>query len=257
MSELKIIDTTAENILQYGICGYKNLNKPGLIEKINWIKARTKEGLKIKTLWSEKDGTQGMIEYIPGEYCWRPVKAQGYMFIHCVFVGFRKTYKGKGYATSILNECLQDAEKQGMKGVTAVTRKGSFMVGKAFFEKNGFYIVDQAPPDFDLVVKKFNPSAPDPEFIHNWDNRSKKFADGLYIFRADQCLYTVKNVNEICVTAKNNYQINPIVVTLKDYKEAQQAPNPFGTFSILYKGEVIAHHPISNRRFMNIMDKFV
>ncbi len=257
MSELKIIDTTTENILQFGICGYKNQNTPGLLEKVNWVKERTKEGLKIKTLWSEKDGTQGMIEYIPGEYCWRPVKATGYMFIHCVFVGFRKKYKGKGHATSLLHECIRDAEKQGMAGVAAVTRKGSFMVGKTFFEKNGFFVADQAPPDFDLVVKKFDLSTPNPAFIRNWNGDQNVFKDGLYIIKADQCPYTVKNVDEICISAKEKYHINPILITLKNHTDAQKAPNPFGTFSILFRGEVIAYHPISNRRFMNIMDKLV
>jgi len=27
-----------------------------------------------------------MIEYIPGKYAHRPVDAEGYMFIHCIFV---------------------------------------------------------------------------------------------------------------------------------------------------------------------------
>jgi hypothetical protein len=34
-----------------------------------WVKERFKEGLIIKTLYSVEDGAQGMIEFIPGEYC--------------------------------------------------------------------------------------------------------------------------------------------------------------------------------------------
>jgi len=72
MEKISIIDTNADNMLKYGICGRKNIKRAGYPEKVDWLKDRFKEGLKIKTLYSEKNGTQGMIEYIPGEYCWRP-----------------------------------------------------------------------------------------------------------------------------------------------------------------------------------------
>jgi hypothetical protein len=128
------------------------------------------------------------------------------------------------------------------------------MSGKAFFEKNGFHVIDQAPPDFDLVVKKFDDQVPDPKFIRNWEKPAFRFEKGLFIIKADQCPYTVKNVKEICDTASARYGIKPEVIILQDHREAQTAPNPFGTFSIVFNNRVIAHHPISNKRFMNIMD---
>ena len=91
--KIHIIDTTSDNIHDYGVCGYKSMKRPGYPEKVAWLEDRFKEGLKIKTLYSEEDGTQGMIEYLPGECCWRPVEADGYLFIHCLFVGFKKKYK--------------------------------------------------------------------------------------------------------------------------------------------------------------------
>ncbi len=83
---------------------------------MQWLQNRFSEGLKIKTLYSEKDGVQGMIEYIPGMYCWRPVNAKDFMFIHCIFVGFKKIYKNKGYASQLISECEKDAKKQKLKG---------------------------------------------------------------------------------------------------------------------------------------------
>jgi len=82
MKPLSILDTSPDTIARYGVCGYKNSKTPGFNEKISWLKKRSKEGLKIKILYSGEHGAQGMIEYIPGEYCWRPVDANGYMFIH-------------------------------------------------------------------------------------------------------------------------------------------------------------------------------
>ncbi|MCK4802457.1 YoaP domain-containing protein, partial [bacterium] len=40
-------------------------------------------------------------------------------------------------------------------------------------------------------------------------------------------------------------------------QEAQNSPCPFGTFCIVYNGKVIAHHPVSNTRFVNIMNKIL
>jgi hypothetical protein len=257
MGEIEIIDTNSENILDFGVCGYKDIKRAGYPEKIEWLKERYKEGLKIKILKSKKDGTQGMIEYIPGEYCWRPIEAKGYMFIHCLFVGFKRVYKGKGYASLLLNECINDARKKNMFGVTTLTRSGPFMASKDIFIKNGFEIVDTAKPDFELLVKKFNNNSPNTKFKLNWEKRLEQFKKGLIIIRADQCPYTVKNVNEISETAKKTFNINPKIIDLKNYKEAQNSPCPFGTFCIIYNGKVIAYHPISKTRFSNIMNKIL
>ena len=142
-----IVDTNMNNVLKYGLCGYKDIKRAGYPEKIEWLKDRFQEGMKIKTLYSDEDGTQGMIEYLPGEYCWRPVEANGYMFIHCIFSGFKSFYKGKGYGSLLVDECLKDARNGNLHGVAVVTRKGPFMAGKELFVKKGFEVVENAPPD--------------------------------------------------------------------------------------------------------------
>jgi len=255
MEGINIIDTNADNILEYGVCGYKDIKRPGYPEKIEWLKDRYQEGLKIKIVYSDRDSTQGMIEYIPGEYCWRPVEASGYMFIHCIFVGFKRAYKGKGYASLLVDECLKDAQNENMCGVAVVTRKGAFMAGKELFLKNGFEVVDKAPSDFELLVRKLRKNAPTPYFREHVGKKQHQFNEGITIIRADQCPYTVKNVHEIYETAEKKYHIIPDIITLQSYREAQNSPCPFGTFCILYHGNIIAEHPISNTRFMNIMNK--
>ena len=257
MERIKIIDTNADNILEYGVCGYKSIKRAGYPEKIEWLKKRFPEGMKMKTLYSDKDGTQGMIEYIPGEYCWRPVQASGYMFIHCIFVGFKRAYKGKGYGSLLVDECLEDAKKESMQGVAVLTRKGAFMAGKELFVKKGFEVVDTAPPDFELLVKKFNKNSPTPKLKGNWEKRLSQYGQGLIIIRADQCPYSVKNVKEIKETAEKIYGLKPSIIELKNCQEAQNSPCPFGTFCIVYNGKVIAHHPVSNTRFVNIMNKIL
>ncbi len=255
MEGIKIIDTNSENILKLGVCGYKNIKTPGFPEKVEWLKKRFTEGLKIKTLYSNKDKNQGMIEYIPGEYCWRPVDAAGYMFIHCIFAGFKKIYKNKGYGSMLLSECFKDAKSENMYGVAVVTRKGPFMVGNEFFLKHSFEIVDKAPPDFELLVKKIKKDAPTPKFKTGMEKNLSSYDKGLTIIRADQCPYSVKNVKTIVETAEKELGIKVNLVNLKNCKEAQDTPRGFGTFCIIFDGEVIADHPISNTRFINIMNK--
>lgn len=257
MNEFKIIQTTDINVLEHGLCGYKSLKRPGFPEKVKWLKDRLNEGLVIKSLYSEEKGTQGMIEYIPGEYCWRPVSAKRYMFIHCLFVGFKKEYKNKGNASRILDECEKDAKESNKEGVAIVTRKGSLMIDKDIFLKRGYKVVGKAGSDFELMVKKFNPVAKDPSFINNEETLSNKYAKGLTIIRADQCPYTVKNVNEIKEAAINKFGIKPNVITLENYKEAQKSPCMFGIFCIIYVGSIISEHPISSTRFVNIMNNIL
>ncbi len=250
-----IFDTNLDNILDYGICGYKNLKHEGLRRKIEWLKDRFPEGMKVKTLYSDEDGTQGMIEYIPGEYSWRPVEASGYMFIHCIFVGFKRDYKGKGYGSWLVDECLKDAAKGNMSGVAVVAREGPFMAGKELFVKNGFEVVDKAPSDFELLVRRFNQKAPVPKFRGDWQKRLSQYSEGLTIFQSDQCPYLAKCVPEISETAEKVYGIKPKIVDLRSCRDAQNSPCPFGVFGIIYQGKIIAEHMISSKKFANIMRK--
>jgi GNAT superfamily N-acetyltransferase len=255
LDEIEIVAVNAENILDFGVCGYKNVKREGYLEKVNWLKDRFAEGLKLKILNSSSDGTQGMIEYVPGQYCWRPVEAHGYMFIHCIFSGFKRAYKGKGYGSRLLREAIKDAQTDHMHGVAVVARKGPFMAGKELFIKHGFQVVDKFPPDFELLVKKFDKNADSPRFKKDIQKRVTSYGEGLTILRADQCPYTVKNVREIIESAEKIYGLRPRVVNISSFKEAQNSPCAFGTFCIIYNGDIITHHPISNTRFKNIMNK--
>ena len=75
MEDFKIIDGNLENIKQFSLCGYKNENRDGYKEKLEWVKQNFSLGLKIKFLYSEKNGTQGMVEYMPSENSFRATNA--------------------------------------------------------------------------------------------------------------------------------------------------------------------------------------
>jgi hypothetical protein len=142
-----------------------------------------------------------------------------------------------------------------MLGVAVVTRKGPFMTDKDIFLKNGFQVVGSAKPDFELLVKKFDAKSKDPKFKSSMTENLKKRSEGLTIIRSVQCPYTEKNVNAILESAKNKFGLKPKLVDLKDSNAVQNSPCAFGAFCIIYDGEIISHHPISNTRFENIMKK--
>jgi len=248
--DIEIIDLTPDNIADYGVCGYKDVKKHlELRRKIEWFKEFYPKGLRIKALFSKTGGYQGMLEYISGKYAHRPVNAEGYMFIHCVFVGFKNEFKGKGYATALILECIEEAKKQKMLGVAVVTRKGPFMAKRDIFLKNGFESVDEVKPDFELLALKFDKSAENPSFKKI---SSEKYQKGLTVLRSAQCPYSVKNVDAIMATAKK-LKLQANLIELKDVISVQQSPCAFGTFCIVKDGKVLSHHPISNTRFENIM----
>jgi hypothetical protein len=253
MSDVRIVDMDEGNIFEYGFCGTKNPQHEGCRRKAEWFKKNQKQGMKYKVLHSEEKGTIGLIEYIPGEYAWRAVKSDGYMVIHCLCI-FYKPYRDKGVASKMIDECVKDAKKEKKHGVAVVTRKGAWMIGKDLFVKNGFEVVDKAEPDFELLVKKLKKDAPSPKFKGDWDKSLAKYDKGLTILWSDQCPYIAKSISEIRETIKERYGIKANIIEMKDHKQAQNAPSPYAIFSLIYNGELLAFHPISNKRFMNIMD---
>lgn len=253
---MNIIDITPENLSSYGVCGYKNTKYAEVQKKLKWYADYYLKGLRMKVLIADNGSYQGMIEYIPGEFAHRPVEAEGYLFIHCLFVGFNKEYKGKGYAMLLINQCIEYAKNNGFKGVATVTRKGSFMADDKIYEKAGFKVTDKASPDFHLLALKFDDSYKNPQFADLQKNL-QNYKKGLYILRSPQCPYTEKNVNQMIATAKEQFNTEVNLIELQDEIAAQNSPCAFGTFCIIYNGKILSHHPISNTRFVNIMNGVV
>ncbi|MHC4084875.1 MAG: GNAT family N-acetyltransferase [Planctomycetota bacterium] len=235
-AKVQIIEMTPKDAGKVPLCGHKNPSKEPYRHKFQWIKKRMSKGLKVKMLSTPDDDHVGYIEYVPGERAWRAVNSEGYMFIHCIYIG-KKRCKGRGYGTLLIKECVKDAKKANMNGVAVVTREGTWMVGKELFLKNGFEEVEKALPDFSLLVKKFKKSAPTPSFKGQWDKKRM-----------------VKDITEI---ARDRYGIEPRIVEYKSYRQAQNAPWPYAVAGLLYDGKLVADHTIGGHRFQNIMEKEV
>ncbi len=252
MRDYEVIDTNADNIGGCSLCGNKKANNLGYRRKTNWLKERYADGLRYKVLRSKKFGDIGMIEYALGNQAWRPVEAEDYLVIHCLMVNAK--HQGKGLGSLLLDSCLRDAKKSKRRGVAVVTSSDSFMAGSDLFIKAGFVLVDRIPP-YELLVKKLKKTAPDPRFIVNRERLIKRYRKGLTILAADQCPYVSKTVERIA-EASRRLGLEPKVVRVGSAKASRELPTPYGVFSILYDGKLIAERPISAHRFLNIMTEY-
>ena len=122
MSEYEVVDTNAESIGGCGVCGRKPGRTEGYRRKCDWLKKRYAEGLRFKVLRSREFGDIGVIEYAPGSHAWRPVWAEGYLVIHCLWV--KGEHKGKGLGSLLLDSCLRDAKKSKCQGVSLSAETG-------------------------------------------------------------------------------------------------------------------------------------
>ena len=249
----RLIDVDAASFETLPCCGIKNPTHPGRQQKGCWLRENAQFGLRAKVLLLPDGQPGGYIEYVPGEFAWRGVDAAGYMFIHCIWIYSRNQHKGWG--GFLVRACLEDAQEAGMSGAAVMVREGPLMAGRRLFLKHGFKVVDTAPPDCELLAKRFDGSAPLPAFKKDWGQKLRQYSRGLTIIRSSQCPYFAKYAADIAEAAKNEYHIKPTVIELKSWRDAQRAPTPYAVFSVIHNGQVLADRQISGARFRNIMYK--
>jgi hypothetical protein len=246
----EIINVDGSNVEDTGFFCYMSRRKSeGFLRKLAWVTARFGEGMRIKML---KLPERGFIEYIPGEYAWRAVKAKDYMVIHCLWVVGRS--KGKGLGAVLLDGCVKDAKIAGMAGVAMVTSEGNWLAGKKLLEGRGFKAVDTAPPSFTLMVKKLRPG-PEPSFPHDWAARAARFGGGLTILRSDQCPY-LPDATRILLDVAARKKIKARVLEFRTAAGVQaRAPSPYGVFNIVYDGRLLGYHYLLEADFLGLLGR--
>lgn len=248
MNSFTIVGVTAENVADAGICCNKDKKSPGFNAKVEWFKLKINQGLKIQLLLDARGKQIGFIEYIPAEMAWRPVKAAGYLFIHCIAV-YEKDSRNKNLATRLLQECEADAKLNQKSGICVMSSDGVWMANKTIFEKNGFEVAEKLGR-FELMVKKIDDKNPIPRLIA-WTKNLAKY-NGWNLVYSDQCPWHEKSVADLQLTAKN-HGIELHVTKLTTPEEAQQSPSGFGTFGLIYNGTLLEDHYLSKTRFENIL----
>jgi L-amino acid N-acyltransferase YncA len=249
--DFEIVTVGADNVDEERFFCYKSKPKSGgYRRKLAWLRERFAEGMRIKIVY-EGERSVGFIEYIPGEYAWRAVEAAGYMVVHCLWVVGKG--KKKGHGSRLLEVCVQDARERGMAGVAMVTSSGNWLAGKKLLLKNDFEVVDQTPPTFDLLVKRFG-DAPLPAFPTNWEDRLGRYGPDLTVFRTDQCPY-IELATQKVMDAAGGMGLESRVVELGSCREVQaSAPSPYGVFNVVYDGELVAYHWIGEKELRRFFD---
>lgn len=247
--DFQIIDITKENMEEYDLFCQKSRHKePGYQNKLQWMTERLEEGLKLKLLRVNERGrftSRGFIEYVPGDYTWRGIKAPGWMVIHCIWVVGK--HKKKGYGTKLLEHCLKDAEK--MKGVVVMTnQKGHWLPKEDLFIKNGFEKVDDFPPTFELYVKRFSEKATDPSFYDCPPEKIAAYDKGITIFYTYQCPYYYNMIEQVKEFGEK-LSIPVKTKLLTTPKEAQQnGIHPNGIFFVVLNGKILTYERTTPRQ---------
>ena len=108
MIKVELIKINNEtDIRKYGLGCLSNQKHPGFDTKLNWLKKEFQKGLTLIVLMVDGKST-GMIEYTNGKNFWRPVNAEKYLMIHCLWIIHAK-YHNKGYGSMLINESIKEA----------------------------------------------------------------------------------------------------------------------------------------------------
>lgn len=251
MSMEKIIAVTAENIDRQHIC-CAIADKKGetcVSSKKEWLKERFGDGLVFQKLDARG---KVFIEYIPAEKAWCPMDAPGYLHINCFWVSGQ--YKGKGYASRLLETCVEDAKARGCCGLTVVAseKKRPFLSDAAYLKQKGFLAADTAQPYFVLYYLPFTEAAPVPRF-KDCAKHSKIEEPGMVLYYTNQCPHTDKYVPVIVKLAeKRGAKIS--VHKIETTAQAQSAPTPFTIYGFFYDGEYVTNEifgPAKFEKFLN------
>lgn len=236
MSE-QFINLTNENIDQEHLCCAISDKKhqTGVAVKKQWLKERMTEGHVFRKL-DEKGKV--FIEYAPLETAWVPIHGDQYLYIYCLWVA--GSFKGKGYAKSLLEYCIKDAKEKGKEGVCVLSskKKKPFLSDKKFFQKYGFEVVDTAANDYELLALSFHGIKP---YFAESAKKMKIACEEMTIYYGLQCPYIpncIEQVQEYC--NQNHIPLNLIAVD--SLEKAKNLPCILNNWAVFYQGTYVTNH---------------
>lgn len=243
---MEYIRVTKENIEKEHICcAISNNNDIQVSSKKAWLKDRFDDGLVF--LKSTERG-KCFIEYIPAENAWNPIEADGYMYIDCLWVS--GSFKGHGYSSDLLNECIRDSKEKGKKGLCILSsaKKKPFLADPKFLKHKGFEVSDEADNGIELWYLPFDPNEVKPSFKQC--ARHPHIDDmGYVLYYTDQCPFNGKYVPLLEEVAKEK-GISFKAVRIDNKEDAKNAPTPVTTYALFHDGEYITNEQMNEKRFL-------
>lgn len=222
----------------------------GVSAKKAWLKERFADGLVFKKL-----NVRGkvFIEYIPAEHAWCPIIAAGYIYINCFWVAGQ--FKGQGYASKLLEECIADAKAKDKKGLVVLSskKKMPFLSDPVYLKFKGFEVCDTADPYYELLFLPFTKNAEKPQF-KECVKQGRLQQKGIVLYYSNQCPHSEKYIFLLAELAK----AKGLAVKLIKYQtkeQAQSAPAPFTTYSLFFDGKFITNEILSDKKFLKFLDE--
>lgn len=248
---MELITVTEENLDWEHICCAISNNKDCQVSaKKAWLSERLEDGLVFL-----KGDVRGkcFIEYIPAEKAWSPIQADGYMYIDCLWVSGQ--FKGQGYSTALLDECIRDSKEKGKKGLVILSakKKQPFLSDPSFLIYKGFSVADSVQPFYELYYLPFDSAAEKPVFKEQV-KAPKIEQQGYLLYYAHQCPFTAKYVPLIEASAKEK-GLPFTAIRLKTTEQAQNAPAPFTSYSLFYNGEFVTNEILSVSKFEKMIER--
>ena len=248
---MNLIQITPENLEKEHICcAISNERDCQVQAKKAWLAKRLEEGLVFL-----KGDVRGkcFIEYIPAEHAWAPIEAEGYMYIDCLWVSGQ--FKGHGYSSLLLDECIRDAKEKGRRGLAVLSseKKLGYLSDPKYLKYKGFQTTDAAGPHFRLMALPFEGQTELPRFSPRLQQAAAQVPKtGLVLYYTSQCPFTAKYVPLLeAICRDRNVPIQTFHITTTE--QAQNAPCPYTAFSLYWNGGFVTHEIPSEKKFEKLL----
>ena len=248
---MEYIRVTKENLEKEHICCAISNNKDIQVSsKKAWLAERFDEGLVF--LKSTERG-KCFIEYIPAEYAWNPIDADGYVYIDCLWVS--GSLKGHGYSSDLLEECIRDSKDKGKKGLCILSsvKKKPFLADPKFLEHKGFEVCDESENGIQLWYLPFDKYAEKPKF-RECAKRPHTDEAGYVLYYTSQCPFNAKYVPIVEETAKE-HGVPFRAVHIQNREDARNAPTPITTYALFYGGDYVTNEQMNDKKFIKLIEK--
>ena len=246
---MEYIRVTSENIDKEHICcAISNDKDIQVTSKKAWLRERFEDGLVF--LKSTERG-KCFIEYIPAENAWNPIRADGYMYIDCLWVA--GSFKRHGYGADLLNACIDDSRGKGKKGLCILSskKKKPFLADPNFLQHKGFMVCDEADNGIQLWYLPFEENASLPE-LKECAKHPHIEEKGYVLYYTSQCPFNAKYVPIVEKTAKEN-SVPFQAIHLQSKEEAQNAPTPVTTYALFYDGVYLTNEQMNDKKFLKLL----
>ncbi len=245
---MEFIRVTKENLDREHICcAISNNDDVQVSSKKKWLENCFIDGLVF--LKSSERG-KCFIEYLPAENAWVPIKADGYMYIDCLWVS--GSLKGHGYGGELLEECIKDAKGKGRKGLCILSsaKKRPFLSDQKFLAYKGFRVADEADNGIQLWYLPFAEEEKSPRF-KECARHPQIDEKGYVLYYTNQCPFNGKYVPIIEQTALD-HNIPFKAIRLQNKKEAQNAPTPVTTYALFKDGKYLSNEQLNDKKFLKL-----